>query len=109
MNRSTIRNAIELLKAAVALDPTYAQAKALAAICHGDLVQQRWDDPGDFAASHRLAKEALAVARDDPIALDLPRRLWPISQRAMRPLWPPLTKRLRSARTRLWFRHVVVG
>ena len=69
MNRSTIRNAIELLKAAIALDPTYAQAKALAAICHGDLVQQRWDDPGDFAASHRLAKEALAVARDDPIAL----------------------------------------
>src|SRR6478672_1676343 len=69
MNRSTIRNAIELLVAAIALDPTYAQAKALAAICHGDLVQQRWDDPGDFSASDRLAKEALAVARDDPIAL----------------------------------------
>ena len=69
MNRSTIRNAIELLKAAIALDPTYAQAKALAAICHGDLVQQRWDDPGDFTASDRLAKEALAVARDDPIVL----------------------------------------
>ena len=69
MNCSTIRNAIELLIAAIALDPTYAQAKALAAICHGDLVQQRWDDPGDFTASDRLAKEALAVARDDPIAL----------------------------------------
>ena len=69
MNRSTIRNAIELLKAAIVLDPTYAQAKALAAICHGDLVQQRWDDPGDFTASDRLAKEALAVARDDPIVL----------------------------------------
>jgi adenylate cyclase len=69
MNRSTIRNAIELLMAAIALDPTYAQAKALAAICHGDLVQQRWDDPEDFIASDRLAREALADARDDPIAL----------------------------------------
>jgi len=69
MNRSTIRNAIELLMAAIALDPTYAQAKALAAICHGDLVQQRWDDPEDFIASARLAREALADARDDPIAL----------------------------------------
>jgi len=69
MNRSTIRNAIELLIAAIALDPTYAQAKALAAICHGDLVQQRWDDPEDFIASDRLAREALADARDDPIAL----------------------------------------
>ena len=69
MNCSTIRNAIELLTAAIALDPTYAQAKALAAICYGDLVQQRWDEPGDFSASDRLAKEALADARDDPIAL----------------------------------------
>jgi TolB-like protein len=62
MSRSTIRTAISLLEAAIAIDPNYARAEAVACLCHGDLVQQRWDEPGDFVAADRLARQALDVS-----------------------------------------------
>jgi adenylate cyclase len=81
--RTSIDEALRLLSEAIAADPRYALAKAVAASCHliRDM-QGWWQDPSGLAAGAwfglheraegaRLAREALAEGRDDPVALAL--------------------------------------
>lgn len=61
--------AVQALRGALAIEPDYALAKAYLAGCHGIRDTCGWAEPGDRAEAIRLAREALAEAGDDPLAL----------------------------------------
>lgn len=63
--------ALALLRRAMALDPGFALAKALAARCQGRRRGQGWADAADDQEGLRLAREAIAEGSDDPAALRL--------------------------------------
>jgi adenylate cyclase len=61
--------ALDLFRRAVALDPTFAAAKAGAASCHMIRFGHGRDMPADAEEGLRLAREAIADAPDDPEVL----------------------------------------
>ena len=63
----TLGSAIRCLEQAVAIDPTYAPAMALAAYCYAERRQQGWtDNPQlEIAQGIRLAVRALELGKDD--------------------------------------------
>ncbi|HEX6011574.1 MAG TPA: adenylate/guanylate cyclase domain-containing protein [Geminicoccaceae bacterium] len=67
------REALRLLEQALALDPDYATALGLKALCHLNayLHLRGWagDDEAERAAGERAAHRALALGRNDPVAL----------------------------------------
>ena len=65
--------ALPLFKRAMALDPTYATAYAMAAGCHAERVyQEASPDPvADHQEAERLSRLALRLDRFDPLALSL--------------------------------------
>ena len=73
VERATNEEALGLLEQAIALDPSYALPKALAAWCHGQRVPFLWTNhPGEErSAALRLAKEAARLDSDDPLVLTI--------------------------------------
>ena len=63
--------ALDFLKRAIALDPNFGWAMALAVSCHSFIVYYRWsDDPeGSTTEANELIQRALKVAGDDPDVL----------------------------------------
>jgi TolB-like protein len=59
--------ALRYLEQALAIDPSYAPAMALAAHCYADLSQQGWtrDPAAEAAEGLRLAARAVEIAKDD--------------------------------------------
>jgi TolB-like protein/Tfp pilus assembly protein PilF len=59
--------ALRYLEQALAIDPSYAPAMALAACCYGDLYRQGWarDPAAEAAEGLRLAARAVEIAKDD--------------------------------------------
>jgi TolB-like protein/class 3 adenylate cyclase len=71
VTRESYRQAIELLGKAIALDPNFAPALALAAMCRMSERDLGWVQPNSpsIAEGVRLAHAAIAADPDDPIAL----------------------------------------
>jgi adenylate cyclase len=71
VERATNEEALGLLEQAMALDPSYALPKALAAWCHGQRVPFLWTNhpEEERSAALRLAKEAARLDSDDPLVL----------------------------------------
>ncbi|HEY5070456.1 MAG TPA: TIR domain-containing protein [Caulobacteraceae bacterium] len=69
--KSDVLAGLDLLDAAIALDPDYAWAMALAATCHAFIIFYGWSDDLDthVAEARDLIKRAIAVASADPDAL----------------------------------------
>jgi TolB-like protein/class 3 adenylate cyclase len=67
------RKALEFLYRAIAIDPNYAPALAHAAMCINAQRDQGWGDVGDVSVVEalRLARAAVDVDMDDPVALYL--------------------------------------
>jgi adenylate cyclase len=67
------RQALPMFERAMALDPAYATAHALAAGWHVTRFDQGWslDPPADLREAERLSKLALTLDRFDPLALSL--------------------------------------
>lgn len=65
--------ALPLFERALALDPRYATAYALAATCHGERFYEGTspDPTGDHMEAERLSRLALSFDRFDPLALSL--------------------------------------
>jgi adenylate cyclase len=71
-NRSTktdLDAAVELLRRALEIDPTYTRAKAFLSFTYTRRHFRAWDAPGDLAAALALARETVAADPDDPVAL----------------------------------------
>jgi adenylate cyclase len=73
VERATNDEALGLLEQAMALDPSYALPKALAAWCHGQRVPFLWTNhpEEERSAALRLAKEAARLDSDDPLVLTI--------------------------------------
>lgn len=73
MSREASDEALLLLKRAIAIDPDYTLAKALASFCYQLRLFNLWSErpDADRQEGTRLAREALAAHRDDPSALRL--------------------------------------
>ncbi|ANY83508.1 hypothetical protein BB934_35175 (plasmid) [Microvirga ossetica] len=71
VERATNEEALGLLEQAMALDPSYALPKALAAWCHGQRVPFLWTNhpEEERSAALRVAKEAARLDSDDPLVL----------------------------------------
>ena len=71
MTREANAEALSLTRRAIALDPTYASAYALAAQCYVFRRTMNWEDSLDEGAAEgaRLAKKAVDLAGDDSTAL----------------------------------------
>ena len=67
------RKALPLFERAIALDPRYAAAYALAATCHGERFYEGTsaDPTADHMEAERLSRLALSYDRFDPLALSL--------------------------------------
>ena len=67
------RKALPLFERAIALDPRYAAAYALAATCHGERFYEGTspDPTADHMEAERLSRLALSFDRFDPLALSL--------------------------------------
>jgi TolB-like protein/Tfp pilus assembly protein PilF len=63
--------ALALLHQAIALDPNFALAKGQLGLAHIHRKVQGWSGPDEWAEGIRMAREALAAARDDPSTLRL--------------------------------------
>jgi len=63
----SLADAVRCLEQALALDPTYSAAMALAAHCHGERIHNGWarDGPDETSKGARLAARALERGRDD--------------------------------------------
>jgi adenylate cyclase len=61
--------ALELLRRAYELDPSFALARALAAFVYIIRKGQVWSEPGDIEKGYQLALEAAANSPDDPLVL----------------------------------------
>ncbi len=66
-NQQSLAEAILCLERALALDPSYAQAMALAAYCYAERRHQAWarDPAGEAAEGLRLASRAIDLGKDD--------------------------------------------
>ncbi len=69
LDRERFQEAHRLLRRAAEIDPTYARAKAFDAFTYVVEVAQGWGRDAERAEGTRLAKEALATNRDDPMTL----------------------------------------
>ncbi|MBV9076126.1 MAG: adenylate cyclase, partial [Methylobacteriaceae bacterium] len=67
--RDTNDESLRLLHQAIAIDPNYALARALAAWAHFVRKAQGWSTPAEDEAGARLAEEAFARHQDDPHVL----------------------------------------
>jgi TolB-like protein len=67
----SISEALKLFSKAIELDPEFASAHGLAAWCYTRRRQSHWmkDHPHEMAELERLARRAIALANDDPVAL----------------------------------------
>jgi tetratricopeptide (TPR) repeat protein len=63
--------ALDCLEQAIAIDPSYAPAMAMAAYCRAERRQQAWatDAQAETAAGLRLAMRAVELGKDDPNVL----------------------------------------
>jgi TolB-like protein/Flp pilus assembly protein TadD len=66
-NPQSLAEALLCLERAIALDPSYAQAMALAAYCYAERRHQAWarDIAGEAAEGLRLASRAIDLGKDD--------------------------------------------
>ncbi len=73
VERAMNEEALGLLEQAMALDPSYALPKALAAWCHGQRVPFLWTNhpEEERSAALRLAKEAARLDSDDPLVMTI--------------------------------------
>ncbi len=69
MQREPLQQAHRLLEEAVSIDPTFARAKAFDAYTYLIEVAQGWGGEREKLEGTRLAKEAIAANRDDPMTL----------------------------------------
>jgi adenylate cyclase len=69
LSQERFKEAHRLLSEAVRIDPSYARAKAFDAFTYVVEVAQGWGYEEERSAGVRLAKEAIAANRDDPITL----------------------------------------
>ena len=69
LTREEILERLGLLRGAIALDPRFTLGKALAALLHVYLDAQGQSREGDREEGVRLAREAFADHRDDPLTL----------------------------------------
>jgi adenylate cyclase len=69
--RAEVTQALELLERAIALDPRYAMALAVAATCHHNIAVYGWSDDaeGHRRAGNALAQRALTYGPDDASVL----------------------------------------
>lgn len=69
--RESITEALALAEQAVALDPTYAWAVAIAGFCHGALYLNQWTDAPAAAREKAIAyaRESVRLGPDDQLAL----------------------------------------
>jgi tetratricopeptide (TPR) repeat protein len=70
-NRQTNYEALRLFNSAIELDPDFASAYALAAMCYAFAKTNGWfsNTPNDIAEVTRLAQRAVELGKDDAIAL----------------------------------------
>ncbi len=69
--RNAIDDALQLFQKAIALDPGFSSAHGMAAWCHVQRKSYGWtkDRAQESAAIERLARLAIRLGKDDPIAL----------------------------------------
>ncbi len=67
--REGLDEALQFLTRAIALDPDYAFAKAIAASIQCTRTAQTWSTPEEMAAGAQLAREALISGRDEPATI----------------------------------------
>ena len=69
--KSTVFEALTFVERALALDPNFAAALTVAAACHRQIAENRWDEPVDEHKREAiaLARRALAAAPDDAFVL----------------------------------------
>jgi TolB-like protein len=83
----SLAGALRCLTAALAIDPSYAPAMALAAYCHGERRIQGWarDPPAEAAEGIRLASRAVELGKDDGNVLWMAAyAIWRLAQDAQR-------------------------
>ncbi len=69
MTREGFADVRRLTNEALSIDPDFTLAKALGAYIRSISVSQCWHRPDDVRVAVRMAREALAEARDDPTSL----------------------------------------
>jgi adenylate cyclase len=69
MTREGFAEVRRLTNEALTIDPEFTLAKALGAYIRSISVSQCWHEPDDGRVAVRMAREALAEARDDPTSL----------------------------------------
>jgi adenylate cyclase len=69
MTREGFAEVRRLTNEALSIDPDFTLAKALGAYIRSISVSQCWHEPDDVRVAIRMAREALAEARDDPTSL----------------------------------------
>jgi adenylate cyclase len=69
MTREGFADVRRLTNEALTIDPEFTLAKALGAYIRSISVSQCWHEPDDARVAVRMAREALAEARDDPTSL----------------------------------------
>ena len=71
LKRAEVLKALDLLETAIAIDPDFGIALAIAATCHSQLSRNGWsEDPSDhIRRSRELADHALEVSGDDAAVL----------------------------------------
>jgi tetratricopeptide (TPR) repeat protein len=84
---ASLAAALRCLTEALAIDPSYAPAMALAAYCYGERRIQGWaqDPPGEAAEGLRLASRAVELGKDDSNVLWMAAyAVWRLAQDAHR-------------------------
>jgi len=69
--RETSDEALRLFRKAIALEPEFAAAYAMAAWCYCQRKEDGWDRPSDVAEAGELAWRAVNLDRDDTVALSM--------------------------------------
>jgi adenylate cyclase len=69
MTREGFTEVRQLTNEALSIDPDFTLAKALGAYIRSISVSQCWHEPDDVRVAVRMAREAIAEARDDPTSL----------------------------------------
>jgi len=69
MTQEGLEEAQRLLENAIQIDPQYSLAKAFLSFTLTIKSAQGWADDAERAQAIRLAKEAIAANRDDPVTL----------------------------------------
>ena len=69
-DRAENHAALAMFLRAIELDPRFAAALAMAALCYGERMGRGWRiDPWEIAEATRLARLAVVLGKDDPVAL----------------------------------------